>query len=159
MRNRNVPWGAQPSCPETSLSPTPNPGKQLPKASCCHDSRATEWHQCLLLHEWALGKPRKSDSKWQWRLWGAQTHRSATLVIGSNNHCLSLQESWKIWTCKPVGRKEKWLRKASPTKVSSGSKCDFPRDAAPACTGLFSHAACNNNSHPGSTALRKNQDP
>lgn len=131
MKNRNVPWGVQPCCPGTSLSPSPIMGKQLPKASHCHGSRGTRWHQCPLLHDWALGKPKKSASKWQGRLWVAQTHRSATLLTGSDKHCLSLQESGKFWTCKPVGGKEKWLRKASPTKVSSENKCNFPGDTPP----------------------------
>lgn len=115
----------------------------------------TMWHQCLLLQGWTLGKPKESGSKWQWGLWG---HRHT-----------GLPPWWVIstaWLSKKLEKSElanqlekKWLRKAPPTKESSGNKWNFPGDPTPVFAQVcYLHTACNNNSHPQCTALRKNQD-
>lgn len=115
----------------------------------------TMWHQCLLLQGWTLGKPKESGIKWQWGLWG---HRHT-----------GLPPWWVIstaWFSKKLEKSElanqlekKWLRKAPPTKESSGNKWNFPGDPTPVFAQVcYLHTACNNNSHPQCTALRKNQD-
>lgn len=140
-----------------TLSSTPAPGKQLHRA-LPWGSRSTTCRRCPLLHERAPGAAQERCQHVAAKAQGGRAAQVCSPRHGERWALMSFQATGKIWTHKPVRRKEKLLGKASPIEVNleiAGISQEIQLWRLPRAV---TYVLFVNNSAPRCTTLRKNQD-